>query len=365
MKFLFENLGYSSSIFFLLVALLFPLNTAVPTITLPNNEKVPAVFVFGDSIVDTGNNNNIKTTAQCNFPPYGRDFVGGKPTGRFSNGRVPSDFIAEALGVKKLLPAYLDPNLQLQDLLTGVTFASGGAGYDPVTSTLAPAFSLSDQIDQFKEYIKKINSAVGEERSAAIVSKSVFIICIGSNDILNTYYSTPLRHFHYTIDSYADFLASSASSFIQELHGLGARRIGVLSLPPVGCVPSQRTTRGGIQRKCVDYENQAAILFNSKLVSAIDSLKTSLSDSILVYLDVYNPLLSVIQNPAEYGFQEATKGCCGTGKIEVTYLCYHLEDPLTCKDDSKYVFWDSYHPTEKAYETLITLVLNNLNNMFG
>jgi hypothetical protein len=39
--------------------------------------------------------------------------------------------------VKKLLPAYLDPNLQLQDLLTGVSFASGGAGYDPLTSQLA------------------------------------------------------------------------------------------------------------------------------------------------------------------------------------------------------------------------------------
>lgn len=96
MKFLFENHGYSSSVmvvFFLTVARLFPLNTAVPSIKLPRNEKAEAVFVFGDSIVDTGNNNNILTTAKCNFPPYGRDFMGGKPTGRFSNGRVPSDFI--------------------------------------------------------------------------------------------------------------------------------------------------------------------------------------------------------------------------------------------------------------------------------
>ncbi|PQM32965.1 GDSL esterase/lipase EXL3 [Prunus yedoensis var. nudiflora] len=48
---------------------------------------------FGNSIVDPGNNNNIKTTVKCNFPPYGRDFIGRKPTGRFSNGRVPSDLI--------------------------------------------------------------------------------------------------------------------------------------------------------------------------------------------------------------------------------------------------------------------------------
>jgi hypothetical protein len=35
--------------------------------------------------------------------------------------------------VKGLVPAYLDPNLQPQDLITGVCFASGGAGYDPLT----------------------------------------------------------------------------------------------------------------------------------------------------------------------------------------------------------------------------------------
>ncbi|RDY08652.1 GDSL esterase/lipase EXL2, partial [Mucuna pruriens] len=61
---------------------------------LPPNVSVPAVFVFGDSEVDTGNNNNRTTSfARSNFPPYGRDFQGGVPTGRFSNGKVPSDLI--------------------------------------------------------------------------------------------------------------------------------------------------------------------------------------------------------------------------------------------------------------------------------
>ncbi|OAY57578.1 GDSL esterase/lipase EXL3-like [Manihot esculenta] len=361
MKLFFESLGFTLPylIFFVLVTSLLHLNAAVPTIKLPNNETVPAVLVFGDSIVDTGNNNKIISSAKCNFPPYGRDFIGGKPTGRFSNGRVPSDFIAEAFGVKKFLPAYLDPNLKLEDLLTGVCFASGGGGYDPITSNIPPAFSLSDQLQQFKQYINKIKSGVGEERSATIVSKSIYVICTGSNDILNTYYSTPFRQSHYTIDSYADFLVGIASSFIQELHGLGARRFGVLSMPPLGCVPSQRTTRGGIQRKCADYANKAATLFNSKLISAMNSLNSTLSDSILLYLDVYNPLLSLIQNPAKYGFEVATKGCCGTGKLEVTYLCNSFDDPLTCKNDTKYVFWDSYHPTEKAYDVLITIVFNS------
>ena len=46
-------------------------------------------------------------------------------------------FSAAKFGVKELLPPYLDPKLQPQDLLTGVSFASGGSGYDPLTSKIA------------------------------------------------------------------------------------------------------------------------------------------------------------------------------------------------------------------------------------
>ena len=53
----------------------------------------PALIVFGDSIVDPGNNNVLPTTIRCNFPPYGQDFVGNMATGRFSNGKIPSDFL--------------------------------------------------------------------------------------------------------------------------------------------------------------------------------------------------------------------------------------------------------------------------------
>lgn len=55
--------------------------------------RTPALFVFGDSIVDPGNNNALTTTVRCNFPPYGQDFPGHNATGRFSNGRVPSDIV--------------------------------------------------------------------------------------------------------------------------------------------------------------------------------------------------------------------------------------------------------------------------------
>lgn len=49
--------------------------------------------MFGDSIADPGNNNSMITAAKADFPPYGKDFKGGVPSGRFSNGKIPDDFI--------------------------------------------------------------------------------------------------------------------------------------------------------------------------------------------------------------------------------------------------------------------------------
>ena len=53
---------------------------------------VPAMFVFGDSLIDNGNNNDLTSFAKANYFPYGIDFNGG-PTGRFSNGYTMVDTI--------------------------------------------------------------------------------------------------------------------------------------------------------------------------------------------------------------------------------------------------------------------------------
>lgn len=84
----FQFLGFSCLV---IVFSLFCTNEAV--VKLPNNETVSAVIVFGDSIVDPGNNNNLITLIKCDFPPYGRDFMGGKPTGRFNEGKIPTDLM--------------------------------------------------------------------------------------------------------------------------------------------------------------------------------------------------------------------------------------------------------------------------------
>ena len=84
--------------------------------------------------MDSGNNNEVPTLLKSNFQPYGRDFYGGSPTGRFSNGRIATDFVSEAFGLKPTIPAYLDPAYGIEDFATGVCFASAGTGYDNATS---------------------------------------------------------------------------------------------------------------------------------------------------------------------------------------------------------------------------------------
>lgn len=54
--------------------------------------RVPCYFIFGDSLVDCGNNNDLETAAKANYEPYGMDFPTGV-NGRFTNGLNVADLI--------------------------------------------------------------------------------------------------------------------------------------------------------------------------------------------------------------------------------------------------------------------------------
>lgn len=57
-------------------------------------EKFSASFIFGDSLVEAGNNNYIATLSKANYPPNGIDF--GRPTGRYTNARTITDIIGSS-----------------------------------------------------------------------------------------------------------------------------------------------------------------------------------------------------------------------------------------------------------------------------
>ncbi|KAK8585197.1 hypothetical protein V6N13_139132 [Hibiscus sabdariffa] len=290
--------------------------------TLGPPGSYPALLAFGDSILDTGNNNLLKTLSKCNYPPYGRDFPGGILTGGFGNGKVFSDLIAEHLGIKAIQPAFLDPNLEDDDLVTGVCFASGGSGLDQQTANLQNVLSIAAQFNLFKQYVRKLEASVGMEKAQGTVFQSLYLVSSGNNDIAITYFSI-LRS---DINAYTIQLVQSASAFVQEMYGLGARKFAFLTTLPLGCLSAARITTGG--------------------------LNNNLSGANIELLDVYNPLLELIQNPNKYGFIDSTHGCCASGTFKCDYM-----DPLTCPDTSTHVFWDVAHPSEKAYRTIISQLL--------
>ncbi|KAL0644492.1 hypothetical protein Bca4012_042782 [Brassica carinata] len=257
---------------------------------------------------------------------YGfEDFPGGLATGRFSDGRVPSDLIAEKLGIAKSLPAFMNPNLKPQDLLKGVTFASGGTGYDPLTAKIMSVISVWDQLTYFKRYISTIKQHFGEKKAQDILDNSFFVVCSSSNDLAHTFMAQSHK---YDPTSYANFLADSAVKF--ELHKLGAKKIGVFSAVPVGCVPLQRTVFGGMfTRGCVESLNNMAKQFNARLSPALESLDKEL-DGVILYIDVYDTLFDMIQHPSKYGFEVADRGCCGRGSLAISYMCNSL-NPFTSK----------------------------------
>lgn len=325
--------------------------------------KVPAIIVFGDSSVDAGNNNFIPTVARSNFQPYGRDFQGGKATGRFSNGRIPTDFIAESFGIKEFVPAYLDPKYNISDFATGVSFASAATGYDNATSDVLSVIPLWKQLEYYKDYQKNLSSYLGETKAKETISESVHLMSMGTNDFLENYYTMPGRASQYTPQQYQTFLAGIAENFIRNLYALGARKISLGGLPPMGCLPLERTTNFMGQNGCVANFNNIALEFNDKLKNITTKLNQELPDMKLVFSNPYYIMLHIIKKPDLYGFESASVACCATGMFEMGYACSR-GSMFSCTDASKFVFWDSFHPTEKTNNIVAKYVVEHVLAQF-
>ncbi|RDY01683.1 GDSL esterase/lipase, partial [Mucuna pruriens] len=355
------------------------------------NKKVSGFYVFGDSTVDPGNNNYIKTAFKSNFPPYGRDFSNQVPTGRFTNGKLATDYIASYVGLKKeVLPPYLDPNLtNIEELMTGVSFASAGSGFDPLTPTIANVIPIEKQLEYFRECKKRMKDAMGKQIIENHVKKAVFFMSAGTNDFVLNYFGLPLRRKSYTLLEYQHLLIQRVKQFIQvwfnyscvisfiinfmllDLLAEGARKIAITGVPPMGCLPFMITlnSRNAIfQRDCIDKYSSTArdfnILLQRELYAMQLQLNMSTSYAKIYYVDIYGPIADMIQGPQRFGFDDVDSGCCGSGYIEASILCNKISN--VCPDPSKYVFWDSIHPTEKAYHNIflaslptIDFIINN------
>ncbi|GAB2285228.1 hypothetical protein Dimus_019681 [Dionaea muscipula] len=314
--------------------------------------RIPAIIVFGDSSVDPGNNNQIPTIARSNFAPYGRDLPGGTPTGRFCNGRLVPDFIAEAIGLKELVPAYLDPGYGISDFATGVSFASAGTGYDTVTSNVLSVIPLWREVEYYKEYQTRLRGYLGEVEANEIIREALYMTSIGTNDFLENYYTLPETRARFTVERYQDYLAGIAEDFLRQLYGLGARKVSFSGLPPMGCLPLERVPQG-----CNEEYNGVAWNFNNKLYEIVFRLNDELPGLRLAMANPFYVFHDIILYPQTYGIEVTNRGCCGTGQFEMGYAC--TRSLFTCPDPDRYMFWDSFHPTQRTNQIVADHLLRN------
>ncbi|KAL0331451.1 UNVERIFIED_CONTAM: GDSL esterase/lipase [Sesamum angustifolium] len=309
---------------------------------LSTTPQVPCFFIFGDSIVDNGNNNRLKTTTKVNYPPYGIDFPDG-PTGRFTNGPNQADFLAELLGFKSAIPPFA--TAKGREIIKGVNYASGSAGIRNETGKqLGQRISMNEQLLHHNVTVSRIARLLGNTPSRKDhLCKCLYYMVVGSNDYINNYfkpeyYSTGKK---YSTKEYAAVLTREYSKQLKKLYNLGARKVAVTGLSGIGCTPGElaRGTNGSL---CVDAINNAVVLFNDKLQALIKSLNNHLPDAQFIYV----PALELSEHIPVPGIKFLLKPCCEVSKT--TGLCVRGKDP--CPDRALHLFFDNFHPTSAAYK---------------
>ncbi|XP_068312269.1 GDSL esterase/lipase At1g33811 [Pyrus communis] len=311
--------------------------------------QVPGFFIFGDSLVDNGNNNGIITLSRANYRPYGIDFPLGV-TGRFTNGRTYVDVLAQLLG----FPTYIPPYSRTRGaaLLRGANFASGAAGIREETGdNLGAHMSMNQQVANFGNAVLEMRRFFRGDANAlnTYLSRCIFYSGMGSNDYLNNYFmpSFYTSSSDYTTQAFAAVLLQDYSRQLTQLYSLGARKVIVTAVGQIGCIPYQLARFNSNSSRCNENINKAILIFNSGLKKLVDNFNGGqLPGAKFVYLDAYQSTFDLFQNPTATGFEVIDKGCCGVGKNNGQITCLPLQQ--ACTDRTKYLFWDAFHPTEVA-----------------
>ncbi|XP_028073949.1 GDSL esterase/lipase 7-like [Camellia sinensis] len=320
-----------------------------------NPQLAPAFYVFGDSLLDSGNNNLLPTLARANFKPYGVDFPGGA-TGRFTNGRTVADFLAEFLGLP-LSPPYL--SFRRLETSTGLNYASSTCGILPETGTSAgKCLNLDEQIDLFEKTVREDLPKLFKNTEGLLeyLSKSIFLIATGSNDYSGNYlqpnsYSSRL----YSPLSFAQLLTQSLSQKLERLYKLGARKVITFEIGPIGCQPSISRQYMHKYGQCVEEINNLVSLFNDQLATVLSKLTSTLPGSAFILGHDYGLTYDAIRNPSTYGLTDTSDPCCTTW-LNGTSAC--IPEIAPCANPNEHFFWDGFHPTEAVYSVIASQCFN-------
>ncbi|XP_048435322.1 GDSL esterase/lipase 7-like [Pyrus x bretschneideri] len=184
-----QNMGMESMpLIFLFTVILLHLHS----LQMHSLPIAPALYVFGDSLFDGGNNNFLPTICKADYLPYGvnlsREPLEYLPMFLSLPLSLSLLFLAEFLG----LP-YPPPYMSIRGLATalkGLNYASGSCGILPETgSQCGKCLNLKDQIDLFQRTVKSDLPGQIKNNTDLLqhLSKSIFLFSVGSNDFIDNY----------------------------------------------------------------------------------------------------------------------------------------------------------------------------------
>ncbi|XP_042397329.1 sinapine esterase-like [Zingiber officinale] len=324
-----------------------------------------SIFSFGASVVDTGNSLILTgNSSLASRLPYGQTFF-HRPTGRFSDGRLIIDFIAQAMGLPLVKP-YLGGG-GAEDFRHGANFAVAGATALDVDyfqsrgiNNLFSNNSLSVQLRWFEQLLPSLCSSASD--CDAFLSNALFSVGqIGANDYNNPFFQN--RSAGEIATFVPDVVSAIGSaidpSVVQKLIGLGVRTMVVPGSFPMGCFAAylnkfqeEKQESYDPRTGCLNWLNDFAILHNRLLLAELQRLRRQHPEVAIMYADVYHASMAIYASPRDYGFKETVlAACCGFDggdyKFSETVQCGG-EGSSVCSDPSRQICWDGIHTTEAA-----------------
>ncbi|XAR49849.1 hypothetical protein NMG60_11004007 [Bertholletia excelsa] len=369
------NSGFTHFCLLFLLAFLF--TSSFGHGSIPQSKDHVALFIFGDSLFDAGNNKYINTSAsyKANYWPYGETFF-RHPTGRHCDGRLIPDFIAEYAKLPLLLP-YKQPGSNLL-LVDGVNFASGGAGA-LVETHQGYVIDLKTQLNYFKKVVKLLDEQYGGKEAKRLLSKAVYLFSIGSNDYIVPFMgNSSLLQLH-SQEEYVDMVIGNFTDVIKEIYKMGGRKYGFLGLGPLGCLPFSRAlnfTKNNVGG-CLEEMNDLVKLHNLAFSKVLKKLEKHLQGFKYSNFNFYTTLMERMENPSKYGFKDGKNACCGSGPYRGILTCGEKEgvnscggrrgikEHELCSNRNDRVFFDYVHPSDVANQQLSKLMWNGNGSLVG
>jgi phospholipase/lecithinase/hemolysin len=312
------------------VALLFL--CALPGRAFAQVPDFAALYVFGDSLVDSGNVFLLTKAlgVEPAIPPSespNQTYFGG----RFSNGPVAVEYLWERLsgnapgsplGMKAFLsmPFRVDPG--------GLNFAYGGTGTPFLDQTPGGFWApgLKGQITLFGLALR------GKKPPRAL-----YVIATGPNDYRNDPFNTPMD---------PEAVVGNIIESIVGLYRLGARDVMVLDMPDLGLIPANGEDPGP--------PTQLTLVHNQILTRELGKLQAKYPSLHLMPVRLEPLFLSLI------GRLESRVPALAALGPEGSFACLFV-DPALCQDVPSFLFknvslgflfWDIVHPTTEAHKNL-------------